>query len=968
MIKLSPKRIAELAEDLSGGDAKMKFEIKAALAARAAAQTEVAEGRGTAELTAADDTDARSRLIVTRGVDRELTEVEERIIAGLEIGARPIARIRDNQVTTEFLGKALPSWVADIAVAKPLLDRAIPAVGRVEVTNGEQPWVGTGWLIADDILVTNRHVASEFAFGTDASGFVFKAGARGGRMSSEIDFLEEEGRADEAEYPIVDVLWIASEGQPDVAFLRVRPLPGKPPLPKPIELADTVPDPGSKIAAIGYPAKVGSGEDNYLAVQYFGEVYEKKRLALGYVGDVTADVVKHDCSTLNGNSGSVLIDLRTGKAVGLHRSGYLTNTANLAVPAPVLRDLLRHVRKRPTMPLNEPKKPLPAAPASAEVVGRVNAQGGCTIGLRLNIPIDITVRVGVPVAVEPIADSGLPAAAEPIADSVRPALGGGFDDALAVAAEQFQTADGTIKVRDGYRFKNGWITDERVIVIEVREKLTPGDLAARGIAPFPSTLQGIGIDVRTAALPDQLIDLGVKSEVLERPSKPAKYREPPGAYDEQSGYALIRTKDVMDAVFCVSPDSGFPNLHDFLSRVRKTLTATMYEWDAGNHISSAIENAMSGSGSMLRMVTQYKGVGGGEATAKAVEDMKARIGRKFKHTWAATSGPTRLVQGFYHIKVASRDGEEFWLSSGNWKDSNQPDIDPAGEGWSQASVFDDHNREWHAIIRHEGLANLFQKYIEFDFDQAKGLPLPLEEADEGVSAQEFFVPLPGERPEHRRVAKFFKPLLLKNEMIDVHPLLTPDRDAEGNAMFMKELNAMVRRARTSVLLQNQSLGMTGEDNDELLELYETLVNKQKAGLDVRVIIRDSREFRRAADIVRQQELIERLKGAGFDTSPKGLRLQWGCHTKAVIVDAREVLFGSQNMTNGGALHNRDASLLIRSPDKVAKYFGDIFEYDWDNLTHNEADESVGGVRRALPGEATPQGYRRLSLAEMLAGD
>ena len=46
-----------------------------------------------------------------------------------------------------------------------------------------------------------------------------------------------------------------------------------------------------------------------------------------------------------------------------------------------------------------------------------------------------------------------------------------------------------------------------------------------------------------------------------------------------------------------------------------------------------------------------------------------------------------------------------------------------------------------------------------------------------------------------------------------------------------------------------------------------------------------------------------------------------CHTKAIIVDppdaahpdSGEVLFGSHNLTNTGALFNRDASLLVRDP-------------------------------------------------------
>ena len=76
------------------------------------------------------------------------------------------------------------------------------------------------------------------------------------------------------------------------------------------------------------------------------------------------------------------------------------------------------------------------------------------------------------------------------------------------------------------------------------------------------------------------------------------------------------------------------------------------------------------------------------------------------------------------------------------------------------------------------------------------------------------------------------------------------------------------------------------------------------------------------------------------------------------------MLGSHNLTNQGSLFNRDASLLVRDAE-VAKYFEKIFLFDWNNLATQETDELVGGMRVASPGEATPAGFRRVSLAELL---
>ena len=493
-----------------------------------------------------------------------------------------------------------------------------------------------------------------------------------------------------------------------------------------------------------------------------------------------------------------------------------------------------------------------------------------------------------------------------------------------------------------------------MIVVEVRKKLTPTELRESGTAAVPQQFLGIGVDVRTAALPDQLEHLGVDLAALEAPPRPGGYREPPDL-------SLDRVQEHMRAVFHISPDSGFPNLRDFLGRVHGRLTATMYEWDA-EHISHAIEQAIKPAGRTLKMVTQRAG------TNEAVEEMKHRLGSpaKFEHVWASV-GAGKLITSAYHIKVASRDGEEFWLSSGNWKDSNQPNIDPAGENSTLIGPLRQRNRDWHVVISNGKLATMFQKYIEWDFKEAQRVPL-----DEGLEAAlpELFVPEDAfaEGLERRIPVEYLDPLVV-DRVLDVQPLLTPDSDARRRRMFLDAATKLVQRATRTIYLQNQSFNLLEENVDEFEQIFGALRDKQQAGLDVRIIFRDAREFSQANG-PSQQKLLERLKDFGFDTDM--IRVQMRCHTKAVIVDppdsshpdSGEVLFGSHNLTNAGALFNRDASLLVRDAE-VTAYFKKAFLFDWDVLARQEADELVGGVRVARPGEATPVGYRRVSLSEFL---
>src|SRR5215470_9292210 len=619
--------------------------------------------------------------------------------------ARPVLIIRDNRATTDFLGPDSQVWADRVQAAQAVLDRVIPSVGRVEVGNNpDYTWLGTGWLVADDIMVTNRHVAREFGRQGPA-GFVFRVGTNGGPMTSRIDFLEEDHRAASLEYAIESILWIAAPSDPDVAFLRLgRPTGGRA-LPPPLRFADAAAE-DDFVATIGYPARDPRLPDQALVRKVFGEVYDKKRLAPGQIMTVGPLELEHDCSTLGGNSGSVIIHLATGEAVGLHFAGVFME-ANYAVPAPKVRELLQRVQQGElpgAATVNTGAAPaggVPAAPPAPP------SGAPATFTYQMQIPIEITVRIG----------GNAAAIAAPVASGTGAAIvapppsapGDAMASALDAARRALAGRPEVIEARAGYRFKRGWITDERVIVVEVREKLSHAELQAAGVAMIPAQFQGVGVDVRTAALPDQLEHLHLDVSMLEAVRRPGLYREPPDL-------SLDPVRARMQAIFHASPDSGFPNLKAFLGRVKRTLTATMYEWEP-NHISDAIEQAIdNAAGGSLKMVTQRAG------TKEAVDDMSRRIGDKFQHVWASV-GAGGLITSAYHIKVASRDGEEFWLSSGNWKDSNQAAIDPAGDHSTSIAPLREHNREWHAIIANPTLATMFQKYIEFDFEEAERVPV-----------------------------------------------------------------------------------------------------------------------------------------------------------------------------------------------------------------------------------------------------
>ena len=172
-------------------------------------------------------------------------------------------------------------------------------------------------------------------------------------MAASVDFLCEMDRDDRFEVPVAEVLHIEDEDGPDLALLKLEGLetgPSRAAIPLARDAAAE-----QQIAVIGYPARDSRIPDQRLMQSIFGEVYDAKRLAPGQVTGVNADVLQHDCSTLGGNSGSVLIDLSSGAAVGLHFAGRFLE-ANFAVPAPLVADRLDRVLGR--RPRREGRSPL----------------------------------------------------------------------------------------------------------------------------------------------------------------------------------------------------------------------------------------------------------------------------------------------------------------------------------------------------------------------------------------------------------------------------------------------------------------------------------------------------------------------------------------------------------------------------------------------------------------------------------
>lgn len=219
------------------------------------------------------------------------------------------------------------------------LTTLIPSVGRVErlsVTGRRTDHVGTGFIVGERLMMTNRHVAEVFVRGAGNQPLVFKPG-----LPAKFDFGREVGfiptdlsgtmavRKVKLIHPFWDMALFELESLPDTA----KPMPLSVKAPEDLD--------GREMATIGYPGRGRdlSAEAQHLEQQYFGGVVGVKRLAPGLLEGRERIVsfghhvqaMTHDASTQPGTSGSAIIDVLTGEVVGLHFKG-ITLRANYSVP------------------------------------------------------------------------------------------------------------------------------------------------------------------------------------------------------------------------------------------------------------------------------------------------------------------------------------------------------------------------------------------------------------------------------------------------------------------------------------------------------------------------------------------------------------------------------------------------------------------------------------------------------------
>lgn len=831
-------------------------------------------------------------------------------------------------------------------------------VGRIwiGVSSGRPMGYGTGFLISPRLLMTNHHVLGERNLARSSLVEFNYQRSISGELAPSISFIVDPETFHFADrhldYSVVAIQPIASTGQALREF-SWNPL-------------------------IEEEGKAVTSQWLNIIQHPNGEI---KQLALreNQLIDVLDKFLHYKTDTAPGSSGSPVYNDRW-EVVALHHSGvWKTNAAGqiLAIDGQVWREdmgearimwianegvrisrIIAHLRQQPmtssqrslfdemlvsTPPVSPPANEFEGPQAHVEPFARVTALADGTA--TWTIPLSLSVKVG---SIAPAIKPGTRVRSEPVdtASLVTSAQSDQSPTSILMAAKrELGNRPDVLDVRLGYVFRAGWITRERAIVVTVAHKRPPASLREANISPLPETFQGLAVEVTNPSVEDLVRQARGPTVAEAAFNQPATIREEI-KYFPPANASLTKVNDQMRVVAHVSPDAGWPQLEAFLAATKKRLVIGMYDFGAP-HIAHAVETATTQPGFDKLSLVMQRGEDVGSGTKiddltddEVVNKFRNVLGNKFENAWVKKGSVNGWIASSYHIKVAVRDHETFWLSSGNWQSSNQPDADPLNEQPQTRSWLSRYNREWQAIVEHVGLAKTYEAFLLHDLvENQTFVPGPELALPDLLIPESFFLPTGVERTLPFR---YFAPFD-QTRNFEVQPLLTPD-NYHGNVL------QLIESAEEELLIQNQTFNAPGQDHDKLRELINAVLLKQQSGVNVRIIFR-------VLFANKARQVLSELQEFGLDMA--SFKVQKGCHTKGIVVDRKRVLIGSQNWSNDGVSVNRDASLLF-DDEPLANYFAEIFEHDWNNLAKQDIGSETLPVEWASAADPTPSGMVRIT--------
>lgn len=352
----------------------------------------------------------------------------------------------------------------------------------------------------------------------------------------------------------------------------------------------------------------------------------------------------------------------------------------------------------------------------------------------------------------------------------------------------------------------------------------------------------------------------------------------------------------------VSPDSSYNEVINFIDSARDELIISIYEFTSAD-IAHAVNRAVD-RGVRVKILAEGGPVGGMPEEEKGVLNYLSNAGADVYTIESASKLPARYR--YLHNKYAVCDGYRTLITSENFKDSGIPKTGSRG------------NRGWGIIVSDTETAEYFTNVFESDL---AGYDIvgyePGDEVMKEGGVYESAYGLYGSKTVHN---------------VAVTPVISPD-----TSYLIKDL---ITSSSKSLDVQQAYISKYpgGEENEWL----DAVIDAAQRGVNVRVILDGM--YYNTQDDADNDELVARLNRMNLQNLRARLmnpdKNIIKLHNKGLISDGRYVLVSSVNWNYNSPNNNREAGIIVES-EEIAKYFTEVFDYDFGGVKTDPISAKAG---------------------------
>ena len=372
--------------------------------------------------------------------------------------------------------------------------------------------------------------------------------------------------------------------------------------------------------------------------------------------------------------------------------------------------------------------------------------------------------------------------------------------------------------------------------------------------------------------------------------------------------------DATEFVAFASPDSTWHVTKKFLDGAKKSILIGIYDFTA-EYVKNALEKAMKRGVDVALMLDLD-----GRTGEQQIYDDLANHGCDCVPAPSCASDSAHYFASS-HEKVIVIDDEWTFVQSGNYTDNSIPENE--SDGAETEANWVPGNRDMGVAVKSKAMAAFFSKVLRADMK----LETDAEKALRGLAKKpevELLEAAPSDMPSQLFPSKTLK----LGAAIKIEPILSPDN-------YMKRIPEWLKTAQKSIYIEEQYIRTAQTHIGTLLQAIQDTVDAN--GIEVRIILAQpfscgSAKCKKAFDKAKKEMVaLGKEYGLRIGTNVRILNPNQfvHCHNKLIVVDEQSVLVSSQNWSDSAVSKNREAGLLMHSP-QLAAYYAEIFNSDWDS--------------------------------------